>query len=238
MATFLLIHGAGSDSWDWHRVAPLLEAGGHAVHAPDLPCEDDSAGFEEYARVALAALPGEAAEPVIVVGHSMGAFTAVLACERIPGSVLVLVAPMIPAPGETGGQWWAATGQEEAQAQYAREQGRDPHAAMDSLDTFFHDVDPRITEQAAAHFRDQSGTPFASAWEGPEWPTQHTVVIAGRDDRLFPLPFQQRVSRERLGIEPVVVPSGHMPALACPGELAAHLLVVAGDAGNQGADPS
>ncbi|MBD8505032.1 alpha/beta fold hydrolase [Hoyosella sp. G463] len=233
MATFLLIHGAGSDSWDWHRVAPLLVAAGHQVHAPDLPCADDSAGFEEYARAALASLPDEVVEPVVVVGHSMGAFTAVLACEQLTGSALVLVAPMIPAPGETGGQWWAATEQEEAQKAFAQEQGRDPQAPMDSIETFLHDVEPRIVEVGIAHFRDQSGTPFTTAWAGPEWPAERTMVIVGRDDRLFPLPFQRRVCQERLGIEPVVVPSGHMPALACPDELAAHLLAAANEAGPQ-----
>jgi hypothetical protein len=29
MATYVLIHGAGSDSWYWHLVTPLLRAHGH-----------------------------------------------------------------------------------------------------------------------------------------------------------------------------------------------------------------
>ncbi|WP_278314749.1 alpha/beta fold hydrolase [Lolliginicoccus levis] len=235
MATFLLIHGAASDSWYWHQVTPLLEAAGHAVHAPDLPCADDAAGFDDYARVAVACVPERHAEPVVVVGHSMGAFTAVLACERIPGATLVLVSPMIPAPGETGGQWWSATGQAEAEKAYAVEQGRDPDAPFDPVEIFLHDVDPRLIEESIAHLYDQSATPFTTAWTGPEWPAARTVVIVGRDDRLFPLPFQQRVCRERLGIEPLVVPAGHIPALACPDKLAAHLLAAAGDE-RQGAD--
>jgi hypothetical protein len=44
-----------------------LEARGHAVHTPDLPCEDVRAGVEEYA----AAVP--AAD--MVVGHSLGGLT-------------------------------------------------------------------------------------------------------------------------------------------------------------------
>jgi len=51
-----------------------------------------------------------------------------------------------------------------------------------------------------------------------------TRVIAGRFDRFFPLEFVQRVARERLGVEPEVVNAGHLPALACPDELAALLL--------------
>ncbi len=37
MATFVLIPGAGSDSWHWHLVGPELEARGHDVVAVDLP---------------------------------------------------------------------------------------------------------------------------------------------------------------------------------------------------------
>ena len=47
-------------------------------------------------------------------------------------------------------------------------------------------------------------------------------VIAGRDDRFFPVELQQRVARERLGVEPDVVPGGHLAALG-PAELAAAL---------------
>jgi pimeloyl-ACP methyl ester carboxylesterase len=48
--------------------------------------------------------------PVIVVGHSLGGFTAPLACARIPVDLLVLVAAMIPSPGELFDDWWANAG--------------------------------------------------------------------------------------------------------------------------------
>jgi len=49
--------------------------------------------------------------------------------------------------------------------------------------------------------------------------------LAGLDDRFFPLELQQRVARKRLGIDPVIVPGGHLAALSHPAELAA---VIAG----------
>jgi pimeloyl-ACP methyl ester carboxylesterase len=49
-------------------------------------------------------------------------------------------------------------------------------------------------------------------------------VIASADDRFFPLEFQQRIARERLGKETHVVPGGHLLALARPDELAEQLL--------------
>jgi pimeloyl-ACP methyl ester carboxylesterase len=65
MATYVLIHGAGSDSWYWHLVAPELRARGHAVVAPDLPCDDDSAGLSEYADVVVDSI-GEPSDLVLV----------------------------------------------------------------------------------------------------------------------------------------------------------------------------
>ena len=56
MTTFVLIHGAGSEAWYWHLVEPELRAAGHDVVAPDLPCDDDAAGFTEYADVVVDAI--------------------------------------------------------------------------------------------------------------------------------------------------------------------------------------
>jgi alpha/beta hydrolase family protein len=53
MATYVLIHGAGAVGWYWHLVEAELRARGHDVVAPDLPCEDDSAGLPELAAEAL-----------------------------------------------------------------------------------------------------------------------------------------------------------------------------------------
>ena len=36
MSTFVLVHGAWHGGWCWDRVAPLLRAAGHEVHAPTL----------------------------------------------------------------------------------------------------------------------------------------------------------------------------------------------------------
>src|SRR5262245_7666610 len=108
MATYVLIPGAMGDSWYWHRVVPLLQTRGHAVVAPDLPAADDRAGLDFYVRVVDEAIG--ARRDLIVVGQSMGALTAPLICARRPVDLLLLVAPMIPRPGETGAAWWTSTG--------------------------------------------------------------------------------------------------------------------------------
>ena len=97
MASFVFIHGAGDVGWYWHLVEAELRARGHDTVAPDLPCEDDSAGLPEYADTVVAAA-GDRNE-LVVVAQSAGGFTAPLVCERLPVKLLVLVAPMIPVPG-------------------------------------------------------------------------------------------------------------------------------------------
>jgi DNA-binding FadR family transcriptional regulator len=50
----------------------------------------------------------------------MGAFTALPVCARLPVRRLVLNNAMIPAPGETAGDWWEHTGSEAARLAAAR----------------------------------------------------------------------------------------------------------------------
>jgi pimeloyl-ACP methyl ester carboxylesterase len=84
-----------------------------------------------------------------------------------------------------------------------------------------HDVPDAIVEEAAARGEPrQANKPFEEPFPLDRWPDVPTKVIAGRHDRLFPLEFMKRLSRERLGVEPEVIDSGHLPALARPDELA------------------
>jgi pimeloyl-ACP methyl ester carboxylesterase len=232
MATIALIPGAGSDSWFWHLVVPELERCGHDVVTMDLPCDDDSAGFEEYADVVVDAIGARAERgDVVLVAQSMGSFTALLVCERIPVRLLVLVNAMTPTPGETGGEWWASTGLEDDQRAYAESIGIEP--GMEDVEAlFFHDVPAEITKQAMdGGERPQSNTPFERPYPVTAWPAVPTRFLLARDDRMFPATFQRRVVRERLGFEPDEMDGGHLTALSRPVELAERLDAYAVEAG-------
>jgi pimeloyl-ACP methyl ester carboxylesterase len=216
--TYILLPGAGGDSWYWHLVAPRLRARSHEVLTPDLPAGDDAAGLRDYADTVVEAVGDRAG--VIVVAQSLSAFIAPMVCDRVDVRLLVLVAPMIPAPGESPGAWWVSTGQIEAQRQYAQTEGRDPDAEFDVLTVFMHDVPPDVVAEALARGEPrQSDTPFAERWPLEAWPDVPTRVIAGRHDRLFPLTFMRRLSLERLQVEPDVIDSGHLPALSRPNDV-------------------
>lgn len=59
MATYVLISGAGSDAWYWHRVVPLLRAEGHRVVVPELPVDDDAAGLMDGGHLPALSRPEE-----------------------------------------------------------------------------------------------------------------------------------------------------------------------------------
>jgi Alpha/beta hydrolase family len=157
---------------------------------------------------------------VIVVAQSMAAFTAPMLCDRVHVGLLILVAPMIPAPGESPGAWWSASGQTTARRRHDENEGRDPDTGFDLITTLMHDVPSEVVAEAMVRGEPrQSDTPFAQPWPLNAWPSVPTRVLLGRLDRLFPLGFMRALALERLGIVADVIDTGHLPALSRPDEL-------------------
>jgi pimeloyl-ACP methyl ester carboxylesterase len=223
--SFVLIPGAGGSAWYWHLVEPRLRQGGHEAIAVALPAADDSAGLSEYADAVIRTVGKRRSHRLVIVAQSLGGFTAPLVCERVPVSLLVMVNAMIPNPGETPGGWWRDTGYDEAKREQNRRDGRDDDAPFDPLFEFFHDVPQPVIDEAWAQGEPrQSEAVFNSKCSFTRWPAVPTRVLAGRDDRFFPVEFQKRVARERLGISADEIPGGHLVALSQPAELSASLL--------------
>ncbi|WP_049577282.1 alpha/beta hydrolase [Nonomuraea sp. SBT364] len=221
MATYVLIHAAAVDSWCWHLLEAELRARGHDVVAVDLPSDDDSAGLAEYADTVVDAV-GDRGD-VVVVAHSFGGFTAPLVCERLAADLLVMLQAQIPLPGETPGDWWGSTGYAEARSEADERNGLSPEAADDPMVVVLHDTPHAIATEFLTKQRDQSGTPFALPWPLKAWPDVPTKVLLARDDRFFPLEFMRRVTRDRLGVEPDVMPGDHCPMLGRANEVADRL---------------
>jgi pimeloyl-ACP methyl ester carboxylesterase len=210
IATYVLIHGAGDSGWYWHLVEAELRKRGHDVVVLDLPVEDDSAGLSTYADVVVDAIGDR--EDLVVVGQSFGGYVAPIVCERVPAKLLVLVAGMVPAPGESAEAMFANTG-------YAPPERED----SSDLAVFYHDVDSALAAEALAKGRRQSETPGKEPWPLAAWPDVPTRYLLCRNDRLFPPEWVRRVVRDRLGIVPDEMDSGHTPALSHPRELVQRL---------------
>ncbi|MCW2857836.1 MAG: alpha/beta hydrolase [Marmoricola sp.] len=225
MSHYVLIPGAGGTDWYWHRVVPLLEDAGHTAIAIDLPGDDESAGLPEYVEFGLAACAYE--EDIVIVAQSLGGFTAAMLADRLvaahrPPRELVMVNAMVPSPGETPGAWWEAVGQLEARVAAATAGGWPVEFDIDAY--FLHDVDPDVAQSGADKQRPEADVVFGSVCDIAAWPAVSTRVIAGDADRFFPLALQQRVARERLGLEVEVLPGGHLIALSQPDALVAALV--------------
>jgi pimeloyl-ACP methyl ester carboxylesterase len=220
MATFVLIPGAGGAAWYWHLVEPVLRQQGHDVIAVDLPGDDASAGLAEYTDLVVDAIGDQTG--IVLVAQSFAGFTAPLVCERVRVDLLVMVAAMVPKPGESSEEWLANTGWEQARLSAAARDGRTAAQANDFKDLFFHDVPLEIVAEAAEHERDETGA-GSEPWPLAAWPKVPTKFLLCRDDHFFPAEFQRRVVKERLGVIPDEIDGGHCVALSRPKELAERL---------------
>jgi pimeloyl-ACP methyl ester carboxylesterase len=227
--TFVLIPGAGADPRVYDATIAALRDLGHDGVAPPLPLDDPDATPSDHADAVFAALPEPPPAPLVVVGQSLGAYAATIAAARLRPKRLILLAPMIPAPGESAGDWWRGTDHEAAIAPLIERHGTHSEWGEEVMaEVFYHDVD----EATLAANAEYEGVPAPGLFAEPlplaTWPDVPTTVLAGRDDRLFPLAFQQRVAGERLGLEEVAeIDGGHLPMLARPRELAERLVQLA-----------
>ena len=210
LATYVLVHGAGDVGWYWHRVESELRERGHDVVVMDLPVDDDSAGLSTYADVVIHAIGDR--RNLVVVAQSFGGYVAPIVCARVPAKLLVLVAAMVPLPGESANEMWA-------NAAYAPPEQED----SSDLAIFYHDVEPALAKDALARGRRQSDTPSTEPWPLASWPDVPTRFIVCRQDRIFPVEWLRQVVRDRLGIVADEIDSGHTPALSRPRELVERL---------------
>ena len=185
MATYALVHGAYDVGWYWHLVERELQERGHRTVAPDLPIEDDGASLTDHARAVVDAIEAiHDGGELVVVGQSWGGYVAPIVADLAKADRLILVAPMIPRPGETDGRCGNTLA------------GRSREGEADA---FYHDVDPALAAEAKSRERGQSETTGREPWPLEAWPDVPTHVVIGRDDRFFPAEWLRDVVRDRLG---------------------------------------
>ena len=95
MSTYVLVHGAWHGPWCWGKVVPLLKQAGHRVEIPDLSGYGQDKTFREitlttYTQRVCETLDAQA-EPVILVGHSLGGIVISQVAEERPEKIQTLV---------------------------------------------------------------------------------------------------------------------------------------------------
>ena len=206
MATFVLLPGAGSDSWYWHLVVPVLEEAGHDVVAVDLPVTDDTAGFAEYADVVVDAIGDR--RDVVLVAQSLSGFVAPLVCERVP----------VDAHGPGGGDGAAAgrVGRRVVDEHRARRSASVPTRPTIRSRSSCTTCPTTVAAESEHHVHPQSGTPFEDPWPLDAWPDVPTrfLLVSRRPllPRRLPAPRRAGAPRDRARRDGRRPPAGARPS--------------------------
>jgi pimeloyl-ACP methyl ester carboxylesterase len=202
---------------------PLRDRG-HEVVAPELPSEDTELGLEDYADVIERALDG--ADDVVLVPHSLGGLVGPVLAARRPLKALVYLSALVPEPGLSFGDQLSASDERVLLFDGGREidgEGRshwpDPEATARIM---YPDLAPEDARWAAGRLKPQAQR--SQAEPSPEPPAGLRVAsIFGTEDRVVSPAWSRRTARERLGVEPVEIPTGHFPMISHPELLAEEL---------------
>jgi pimeloyl-ACP methyl ester carboxylesterase len=228
VTTFALVHGAWHGAWCWERLVAPLRARGHDAVAVDLPCDDPAAGLDAYAAVIADAL-GDAGEDVVLVTHSLAGLVVPSVALRRPLRAAVYLAAFIPLPGMSMNEQFAAAepillfeGGRETDDQ-GRSRWTDVRAAADLM---YPDLTPADVQWAFARLRPQAAT--SQREPSPELPVSlSTLSFVCTRDRVMNTDWSRRVTRERLGLDPVELDTGHFPMITAPDVLADALAAAA-----------
>jgi Alpha/beta hydrolase family len=195
MATFSLVHGAWGGGWLWDLLRAELEARGHVVQAPDLPCEDVAAGVAEYA----AAVP--AAD--IVVGYSLGGLT----IPFVEADTHVFLTALVA--GTDGADVFVpGFGDTRVRDELGRSYYPDPADAARELQ-----IPPEHAHRAVKLRRQ-------APYDAPPAPVDRPAYIVCTRDAVIRPEWQRHLARDVLGVEPLELDAGHSPMLESPRRLA------------------
>jgi pimeloyl-ACP methyl ester carboxylesterase len=208
VTTFCLVHGAWHDATCWAPVVDALRDGSHQVVAPDLPLHDPATTYEDRIAPALKAIEG-LADPLVAVGHSMGARYAPAIAAHRPGSLLVQLCPGL-GPLRAGFPW-PPTGAD-GTCVWERD------AAIGAL---YPRLAPQAARRLADHLRPMAPPSGRRPRDLPR--PEAVVVIIAIEDELFDPASERAAARDKLGVEPIEIPCGHFPMAEDPVALAALL---------------
>jgi len=155
--TFILIHGSWHSAWNWHKVTPLLEKEGHAVHAIDLPgmgrdkTPIETVTFESSVQKICKLIDGIDGK-VSLIGHSKNGIMISQVAEYRPEKIeklIYLAAYLIP-DGKTQKEYSAQDTQGWLKGYVDIHQESKSHTLQPEIfkEGLYHDCDDDIAEMA------------------------------------------------------------------------------------------
>lgn len=230
----VLVHGGVHGAWCWEALAPLLEARGLAVSAPDLPSHGEDktppseVSLKSYIdRVVDTVRAGPT--PVLLVGHSLGGAVITQVGEEMPEAIgkLVYVSAMMLADGEAISSFRTADLGAEREKTAARgfmagkggAHGIDPAMAPD---IFYHLCPPDVAGRAVARLCPQADQPLVDPvrlTEARFGALPKTYIIC-TEDRAIPPSRQRFLAARRPETRVLELKSDHSPFYSCTSALA------------------
>ena len=228
MSTFVLVHGAWHGAWCWFKVVPRLKARGHDVVTFDLPAHgiDDArpdAGTLGAYVDRTCQVVDDQAEPVVLVGHSLGGAVITQVAEERPDAIetLVYLSAFLLDDGES-----LADHRAPGSALHGNRVVDDEHGTIRVDDgaieeAFYHDCSAADVTLCRSLMREEPVSPMSAPVDTtPDrfGRVRRAYVECTRDQALPPA--VQRSMREALPCDPVHrIDSSHSPFLSMPEEL-------------------
>jgi pimeloyl-ACP methyl ester carboxylesterase len=238
MSTYVLIHGAWHGGWCWSKVAPVLREQGHTVLTPDLPGhgQDHTPVSQitlEFYADAVVGLLDQQADPLILVGHSMGGIVVSRAAELRPKKVktLAYVCAFLLRNGETLVQIAQNDSMALVMPNLIFSNDQSTGRVKDEMlkETFYTDCSEEIAAEARNQLVTQSLAPFGTPLEITEknYGSVPRVYIECTHDRAISVEAQRAMVDASPCKKVFSMETDHSPFLSAPTRLASHLCSLA-----------
>ena len=220
MTEFVLVHGTTQSPAGWDRLAAELREHGHDVITIHMPTDRPDWSVADYARHA-AAQADKPADDRAVVGHSGAGVLLPAIAEAISASAAVWLAAYVP--DLDGGRSMLDDIKDQRDEMFHPDWlGVDPTADPRlALRFLFHDCDQQTSEWALSTLRLFNPGPAVYQHTPTPLPTaiRRACIVPALDRTLRP-EWMRQAARERLGVEPTEIDTGHCPHVSQPVQVA------------------
>ena len=244
MKTFILVHGSWHSSWNWHRLAPLLEKMGHKAIAIDLPgMGRDKTPIKDVKMkdtiAKICSLIDSIEGKVILVGHSKNGIMISQAAEYRPQKIdtLVYLAAYLIPNGKTQREYSLQDTMGILKPYVTMFDDLNAHTLQPEIykEGLYADCDDYITELAKLLLSHEPVESSITALQlTPEnYGTVPRVYIECTEDKAV-TPFIQKLMYTETPCEKVYsMPTSHSPFFSRPQELADILCEIASNDGGR-----